>query len=629
MTHNKLKIQSATLMAAAGLMLSPMTTTIAMAQKADAPFLKIGNETVTYGEFEHMYNQNCSTALTPVSRQEYVTLFTNYKLKVAEAKAQKLDTLQTYKDERAYYINELAKNYIQDTTAMHRLAEQQQKRLTEEVHAVHVLISVSPKASAADTIRAWNRANEALALVRGGKDIKEVAAEYSEDPSAKNNKGDLGYFTAFMMVQPFEDAAFETPVGQTSEIFRTRFGYHFLQVLDRRASEGEVRVQHIMLFVKRGGTAEEEAPVKAKIDSLYKVVTAPGADFGKIASRNSQDQQSAMMGGFMPWFGRKQIIPEFAEPAFALKDSGQISEPVRTPFGWHIIRMVERRTGRPLDEVERMLKRASEQQDAIRNLPTYATTDRLAKEYGFQWVKEGRDTLVNIAIEAKTSDERQQALKTLNIPLAHVGGKEYTVADAAKFAEKWQSSVVPNENLHSISSQIVADYEKSQLDSKYADYRYTKREYEDGLLVFDVSQREVWSQEPDSVTMAQMYESNKSRYSRGGSFRGTIYFCPNTDAANKIRTLVAKGKTEKAMKLADLVVTRDSLEQGDIYDDFIWSHGKVSDYVVVSGTRTDGTPMAFKECKGLIIADFHRDREAAMVERLRQKYAPEQLIKIK
>lgn len=599
------------------------------AQKPAAPFLRVGGDISAFGEFEHMYLQNKDAALIPMTESEYVSLFTNYKLKVAEAKSLGLDTIQSYKDECKYYVDELARPYLEDSLALPRFFKREKERLLEEVKAQHVLISVRPNALPADTLAAYNKAVAARERVLAGEDFDKVASECSNDPSAKSNHGDLGYFSALQMVQEFEDVAYAIKPGEVSEVFRTRFGFHFMKVSDRRKTEGQVTVQHIMKVVpSNGADVYADVVAKAKIDSIYALAVSGAADFGELAKDNSDDRQSAMRGGLIPWFSRAQILPEFADAAFALEKDGDISHPVRTRAGWHIIRRVGRRTSMPDSEFEHSMERVAKSMDRLKDAPRMARMAQLAKEYGWAWNPEGRDTLIGRMLMATTSSQRLKELQDSSVQLASIRGRIVTLADFSKYASLWRVDVIPSENLNKMLGGFMTDFEHGMLEAKYPDFAFSKKEYLEGLLVFEVMQRNVWSLTPDSATVDSLFSANRSRYSKGGVFDGNIYFCSSPKVAEKVRRLIAKGKEEKAKSLAYRVVS-GPVSQGDMYDDFIWPLLPVSDYVVVSGKVSDGEPLSLEQCRGYVLGDFQRVKEAEFVARLRDKYKPEQLIRIK
>lgn len=600
----------------------------ACAQKPAAPFLRIGNEVTTFGEFDKMYRQNNDAALIPMTEAEYAALFSAYKLKVAEARAMGLDTIQSYKDECRAYEDDLAKQYLVDTLAFSKISARERARQKVEVRAEHVLISLRPNALPADTLKAYEKAQDVRRMVQDGEDFGKVADMFSDDPSVKSNHGDIGYFSALQMVPQFEDVAYSLNVGEVSGVFRTRYGYHFMRLADKCEAEGQVSVRHIMKIVPSGsGDREADQAAKAQIDSLYALAT-DGADFAALAKENSDDRQSAMRGGIIPWFSRSQILPEFADAAFALANDGDISRPVRTRAGWHIIMRVGRRISMPDSEFKHVMERAKSNVEAYKNADAVARMSELAKEYGFRWNKAGLDTLVGRSLMAKTTSGRVAALKDSALDLATINGKVITLADVAEKASLWRSDAIPSENVTRFFCEIVRNYERSRLDVKYPEFAYARKEYAEGLLVFEIMQRKVWGLSPDSSMVDSLYASNPARYSKGGSFEGSILFCRSPKVAAKVRTLLSKGNEDKAKSLAYSVVD-GPISQGGVYDDFLWPIAPLSEYVVVFGNVKNGLPMEIGECRGNVVADCLMLNERRFVAQLRSKYAPKQLLKIK
>lgn len=600
------------------------------AQKPSDIFLKIGTQTTTWGEFTHLYNQNCDLSLTPVSLQQYATLFTNYKLKAYEAHMLGLDTASQYKNELNAYLDDLADTYLVDTLAITNFSTLERARGAEEVRAAHILVNCPPAALPSDTLQAYNKALALYEKAVQGADFLTLARQNSDDPSAAQNSGDLGYFSALQMLEPFENQAYNTPVGQTSPIFRTQYGYHFIHVFDRRPTEGQVRVKHIMVLAPRDHSSQERlAAAKQKIDSIYDALTNGAANFDTLALRFSDDRQSAARGGLISWFSRSQTLPEFADAAFALTSDGDITKPVMTAAGWHIICRVSRRTQIPQDEFDAMINRAKTQAASLRNAPRRLRMSQLASQYHFKWNEAGRDTLISIFLCNKAKHHRVEAINEVaTLPLATLDGHVITLSDVEPHVAKWNARQLPSENATDIAYAIIEQYEKSQLPHKYPDYQYASNEYRDGILAFDLMQRQIWNVMPDSASIVEQYNSNPQRYSDRGTFNGQIYYCPTVKVAAKVRKLLSKGKESDAKALA-LKVIEGPVNQGDIYDDVLWPILPLSPYVVINGSTTNGDPLPLSQCRPRVITDLQTIAEQKLVDSLNAKYKPKQLIKIK
>ncbi len=601
-------------------------TIAAQAQIQEKPLLEINGTVIPQEEFETIYKKNYNIGQVEISRKEYFDLFTNYKLKVAEAKALGLDTLKSYKDECDFYYNELSQQYLTDTAALKAARNVIRDRMKEEIDASHILIRVDPKASPADTIKAYERISDALTRVRKGEDFNEVAVQCSDDPTVAKNKGRLHYFTALQMVAPFETAAYSTPVNQVSGIFRTQFGYHILKVHDRRAFGGEVLVAHIMKVCQRGASDEQRAKAKAQIDSLYTLIVG-GADFAQLAARNSDDRQSAMQGGMMQWFTESAIIPEFSKPAFALKNVGDVCAPIETPFGYHIIKLIEKRSERPESTVNRMIENAIRNGHQVGQAGVNAKGTQLMKEYNFQWDKTLSAKFAEIMGSVAADSVKEAKLKELNAPIAtYTGGtvdpEQLKVSDI-----HWNPVLPVSENLKKFGIDTMLKYEKTRLTQKYANFKYTMQEYYDGLLVFEMNQRVIWNDTTiDSAAIAKQYAAYPERYSKGGTFDGKIYFFSEPLSDKQLEKLKASSD-KKVVKLATKVVEGPQT-QGGIYDDIIWPLEQ-SSYTVAVGTTTAGELEPLEKVRGSVISDLQHFKEKEWIAQLQAKYEPKVLSKIK
>ncbi|MBY0426894.1 MAG: peptidylprolyl isomerase, partial [Cytophagales bacterium] len=267
--------------------------------------MTVKGKPVLVNEFTYVYNKNNNNSQdkgTDKSVREYLDLYTNFRLKVLSAEELGLDTAQSFKTELEGYRKQLAQPYLTEKSVTEKLIKEAYDRSKEEINASHILISVSPDADPKDSLAAFKKISDLRARITKGEDFAKLAKEFSQDPSAKFNGGSLGYFTALQMVYPFENAAYNTPKGEISQPVRTRFGYHLVKVIDRRPSQGEVKVAHIMLRATAGLSAEDSLGIKNKIDELYNKLKA-GGDWNTLCSQFSDDQGSKGNGGELPLFG--------------------------------------------------------------------------------------------------------------------------------------------------------------------------------------------------------------------------------------------------------------------------------------------------------------------------------------
>ena len=583
-----------------------------VAQTPETPLVKIGDKTYSLEEFNTIYNKNNSLAQVPISREEYLQLFIRYKMKVQEAQRLGLDTLPDYHYELGEYRNELITIYINDTNAVKNVRAKIDERLKTEVSAEHILITVRPGATPDDTLKAYNLCNEAREKVVSGLRFDSIARIYSQDPSAKKNGGALGYFSALQMVEPFEDAAFSTPVGEISPVFRTNYGYHFLHVIDKRKWSGEMRLAHIMKVKKNAN----ENP-RAEIDSIYEKLKN-GVDFQQLAL-GSDDQQTAQRGGDMGWIVVGQLIPQFANPCRKLLNNGDFTEPFETPFGWHIAKRFDFREVRDDATVLRMIER-SHGRNWLKVYGRDAFIDQQIKNLHLKYNNDNVNALRDIFATVKTDSARAARIQALTGDLFTYDGGSLAANNNTQILRSWATKRNFDENLKALTHSEILMFYMDNIDSLNADFRYAFEEYKDGLLVFDITQRYVWSVKPDSATLKRAYDQNPKRYAEGGSFKGDIYFCKNAEDAAKIKALMPLNarKAKKAAKIAYKVVSGEQ-KQGGIYDDYLWP-SKQRDNIVVNGQFVDGEPVPFEKVNGQLISDVQQIAEDEWIEQLSKKY---------
>ena len=485
--------------------------------------IQVGDTKVPLREFKYVYNKNNSSAddaNSDKSVREYVDLYTNFKLKVMDAERRRMDTAGTFKAELEGYRRQLAQPYLSEKSVTDKLIREAYNRMKEEVRAAHILIQVDRQAAPKDTLKAYNRAMDYRKRVLAGESFEKLAAQVSDDPSAKQNNGDLGYFSSMQMVYPFENAAFTTPKGQVSMPVRTQFGYHIIKVLDKRASQGQVTVAHIMVRANPGMPAEDSVAALNKIKEIYSRLQK-GENFGTLALTFSDDPGSKEKGGALPAFSAGNMIPSFEEASFALKDTGSYSQPFQTPYGWHIVKLMGKKPVEAYEEMEPSLK-TKVSRDSRSELNRSVLLARLKKENKLVEMPKLKAQVLAKADTSLLSGRwrYKRADKLLNQALFTIKGEKTTVEEFYKYAESSQAPNAKSEPQYLMQlaynnfvDEQMLKYEDQHLSEKYEDYKMLYKEYRDGILLFSLMDQKVWSKAIEDTTgLKAFYERNKDKY---------------------------------------------------------------------------------------------------------------------
>lgn len=607
--------------------------------------VKIGDRSFTKDEYEMIYRKN-NSQLNDESElktpEEYVDLFIDYKLKVIEAENKGYDTVQAFIDELAGYRDELAKPYLTDVTVTDSMVRVAYYRTINEIRASHILINVDPDASPADTLEAYNHIiNIRNQFINGLKSFGELAYEFSNDPSAQRNYGDLHYFKAFNMITEFEDAAYSTPVGQVSMPVRTQHGYHIILVTDLKESEGDVKAAHIMKIFSNSNdvSPEEDQRYKQIMDSIY-MELKNGASFAEMVRKHTDDKSTLHKDGEMTWLNRTFGVDEFMDAAYAL-EIGEFSEPVRSPFGWHIIKANDKRGIRSFEEMEYELSLKVKRDSKRSNHSKQSYLNKKKAEYNFKAFDQNIDKFIE-HIKSKGDTVEVIAPEILALPMYKIVDKEYSIADFMTMQEskkknegKFLTNIVID-NIAPYADEIIDIYESTVLEEKYPEFKQIMQEYRDGMLLFAIMQDEVWNKAAlDSIGLDQYYQKNKGKYLWGEHFSGLAIRCYNQEAYDSCKALIASGiedvDTLRALingdKMTNIRISRGKWEKGD--------NDRV-DHMVFGGIlplRFDanlefvhgvvvpaGEPKNFNEARGLYVSDYQKVLEKEWMDYLRKKY---------
>lgn len=612
----------------------------------DPVLMKINGKPVLKSEFEYIYNKNNSNnSLDKKTLDEYVDLFVNFKLKVEEAKAQGLDTTKSFINELAGYRSQLTKPYLTDAKVDESVLQEAYNRLKEDVEVSHILIRVQQNATPADTLAAWKKIN-AIAKRIEKEDFAKVAKEVSEDESARENNGYIGWVSAFRTVYPFETMAYNTKPGTISKPVRTAFGYHIVKVQGRRESQGEILVAHIMRFTEQGND-EKNKSAKFKIDSIYDRVKA-GDDFGKLANDLSDDRGSATKNGELPWFGAGRMIPEFENAAFALKNKGDMSAPIQSAYGWHIIKLIDRKG---IDTFENMKEdlQSKVKRDERASLGLKSFVAKLKSDYKFTTNNESVKEYYSL-LDKKTLTDSIFQLEAAKLakPIMTIAAKAFTQSDFTQFlkansyTDKTAAADIIDEKYAAFAEKEILAYEDSQLEKKYEDFRFLMQEYHDGILLFEVSNNEVWEKaSKDTEGLAKYFNNNKADYKwEKPHFKGRLIMCKDKETFKAAKAIVKKSHNDSIDKylrtrlndsIQHVKIEKNIFVQGDnkqvdklaFKSKAVVEADKDYPFVFVSGKMLKTLPEDYTDVRGLVTADYQEYLEKEWIAKLRTKFTVE------
>ena len=682
----------------------------AFAQISEPVIMTINDKPVYKSEFENVYKKNSGKEVNKEQKsvKEYVDLFSTFKMKVFEAEANGLDTNSSFKTELAGYRKQLAAPYLTDKNVNEALIQEAYDRMKTEVKASHILIRVAEDALPKDTIEAYTRlmiirdavmgknptpakiaeyeallkkSSSALtksstkqdtinyntklnavksisvALNAGGDKFAAAAKKTSEDPSAVDNGGDLGYFTSLQMVYPFETAAYKANPGDVTMPVRTRFGYHIIKVADKRPSQGEILTAHIMVKFSKDMGEKEKANLKTKIDEIYAKLKA-GEKFEDLARQFSDDKPSAEKGGQLQWFGSSRMPIEFEKAAFALNNNGDYSEPFTTNYGWHIVKRIDKKGLASFSDMKGDLKQRIGK-DSRTQAGRTSLIEKIKKDNNFKEspanLKEFLKVLDSTVYQGKWDAKKAEKLSKKEIFRISNNNKAvktetvivYLGSDFSKYIEshqttrpKMDNNMFLQQSYKEFVNETLINYEDESLESKYPEFRNLLKEYRDGILLFDLTDQKVWSKAvKDTAGLKAFYEKNKNNYLWDERAEVTTYKCANDKVAKEVRSMLKKNKTEKDIidavnKSSQLNVSVENITylKGENKDvDANWKQGVVATdikdtkenkvTVLVVNKLLGKTPKTIAEAKGMITADYQNYLEKEWLSYLKNKYA--------
>ena len=515
----------------------------------ESTILKIDNQTVDKTEFEQIYWKNKKEKIaTKQDLDEYIKLFINFKLKVIAAEELGLDTTKKFIDELSGYRIQLEKPYLIDTSINEDLINEAYYRTINEVNASHIMTKLGPNPSSEDTLKAYNKILDIRnKIISSNIGFEEAAEELSEDPYARSSKGNLGYFNAFKMLYSFECAAYNTPVGKVSDIVRTKYGYHIVKPNSIRKAKGRVKTSHIMITTN---LKNENNLSKEKINSIYKDLVEKNKTFEELAIQFSEDRKSAKNKGEIGWINSGgNYYPAFEEAVFSLKTDGEYSKPFKTPNGWHIVKRISYEPIGDLKSMSYSLKNKI-QKDARAQKTKSSFLNKLKTEYQLKKMLNTKE-LISILKNKKFNYENIESnknLKNINNAVLTFSNISYTNYDFIKYLEKSKLIVKDKIEENSIKqkfekfiNQNLIAFEKTQLETKHPDFKALMKEYRDGILLFEISDQNIWTKAiKDTAGLKEFYSSNTNTWKWPNRVSGTVFTSESKKTINKVKSLKLK-----------------------------------------------------------------------------------------
>lgn len=610
--------------------------------------IEVNNKQILKSDFLQIYlKNNPKPKYDKQSIDEYLDLYKKFKFKVMEAESLGYDTIPKLKKELLGYRKTLSTPYLVDKQENIKLVEEAYKRLSSEIRASHILIKVDINANPIDTLKAYNKIIAIKNKIEKGEDFNTIAKQSSEDPSAEINNGDLGYFTAFQMVFPFEEAAYNTPIGKISDVVRTRFGYHILKITDLRPARGIMKASHIMISLKKEANEEEIKTAKRKIDEIYEKLLK-GENFEELAQNFSDDPGSSDKGGKLPEFGSgatTRMVTEFEDAAFSLKNNGDISKPIKTDFGYHIIKRINITPLGSFDSMKKELQNKVNKDDRVKKTQT-VLIEKLKIDYNYtevgikqlKWFIKNIDTSYYYGKWNASKLSTDKVIFTLNnIPYTQKKFANYLISNYRNINKTSNKSLIQKQFKNWVNTEVI-NYEDEHLEQKYPEFKALMQEYHDGVLLYEIMTDKVWNKaSKDTLGLKQFYENNKQNYTWKNRIDATIYECIDKAIADKVfkmiknDTINSKHVIEKLNATSELNV-KVKMNKFEIQDSPFLKDTKLKKginpvyeyngkyYVIKVAEIMPASTKLLNEAKGIITSDYQNHLEKMWLDELNKKY---------
>ena len=624
------------------------------AQANDPVIMTINEKSYKKSEFEYFYNKyKNEDSVDKLSLTEYIELFKNLKLKVAEAEAQSLDKTPSFLSEFLGYRSDEAKSYLEELQVDEAFVRNKYERMKELVEISHILIAFPEiknnnyRIFPSDTVEIFQKANQIRNRLLNGENFEKLAKEFSDDTnsSQKERSGYLGWFTGLDLHPQFEETVFTTPAGAIGNLMRSNMGYHIIKVHEKKINPIEINAAHILIPFLTGSDEDAVGDPEKTINDIYAKLTK-GADFSTLAKEYSKDPGSAARGGELGFFGLNMMVKEFQDAAFGLSKIGDISKPFKSQFGYHIVKLLAfGETG-----IEPYLEKRAEIEAKLKNggffIPLYKTDfEKMKQEYGFQKDNAGYQMLFSKANTVYPADSVYAiSFEKENQTLFSIGNTKYSISEFIDFLKNnlrspyTLSTEILEDRLQNFEFNSLSQAKDNALESKYPEFRNLVQEYRDGILMFEISDKEIYTKaSEDTEGLAAYFNKNKKKYSWSEpQFKGYVVLARDTETKKQMQKDIARKKPDEAVqylydnyKVGDVSyvkVEKGLFKKGDnaFVDEEAFKSGKAErtpefqDFFLIG--KLLKAPESYNDVRGMVITDYQNYIEEMWIKKLNEKY---------
>ncbi|HSZ87478.1 MAG TPA: peptidylprolyl isomerase [Puia sp.] len=604
-----------------------------------------GKESVSKQEFLKAFKKNNNEKSTSEkSYRNYLELYIRFKLKVQAAYEMKLDTLKTQQTELQNFRNQVADSYVNDNASMNKLVNQAFERSLKDIHLAHIFIAAPKNATPVDTLKAFQKANAVYADLKNGKNFGDVAAQYSDDATAKQNHGDIGYITVFTLPYDLENLVYTTLPGKFSKIFRSNAGYHIFKNLGERKAIGKIRAAQILFVFPPNAPDAVKADLKKQADSVYALLKN-GVDFGELAKKYSGDNLSYQTKGELAEFGVGKYEKAFEDAAFSLKNNGDFTEPVLTSFGYHIIKRLKANpvsttaNKQTIDGIKQLVLA-----DPRVNISKKILLQKILTETNFKRAQVDENSLW-IITDSALRNKPLQSLNGINnsTVLFSFPKKNIVVTD-------WLTYVKTARNIPALSSgktykevyeqylqTTLFEYYKNHLEDYNKDFAYQLNEFKEGNMLFEIMQRKIWNvASTDSIGLKNYFDANKNKYWWDASADAIVFTCNNETAANNVKNKLqtnidgwkklldaSDGSTQAdsgRFLLPQLPMAEKGFHENQFTSFVVNQPDNTVTFAYIIKMYSERSPRNFSEARGLVTNDYQNYLEDKWIEELKKKY---------